>query len=135
MDFIGNDNSDRIIEINEEINTYQTVVDMLASLLHMHQLSVKYDDALIKNSKCNDNKADTIISTVQRDIKCMMINELERIIKMYDKRLEREKEYLKNALDHTNKKQKLNHMCSIGLCKCSCELFDQYIQTNETNTQ
>lgn len=121
MNLTNKYNTDRLDEIQAEMDTYNTVIVMLASLKHIYELNSKYNEAMIKNAYDSGDKVNIIISTLRRDLKLYVINEIERMKKIYEERLQQQQSYFDNA-KHPNKKQKTNHECSMGLCKCSCDV-------------
>ena len=98
-------NYERIPEIQNEIKLYEEIIKQLRCMIEKQQNEHATLETL--NYEITD-KVNYIINTLNKNIANKVIEELYKLLELYHVRLNREKAYLLDAIEHLHKKnQKL----------------------------
>ena len=104
---LNRDNSERTDEIEEQIENYKTIIDMIISLINRQELKLKFTESQIKMNYGKNDDVYISINLLKKDLTHINIDELKRVLILYNNYLLREQGYLDNALNQ-NKRFKTN---------------------------
>ena len=104
---LNRDNSERTDEIEQQIEIYKTIIDIITSLINRQELKLKFIESQIKMNYGKNDDVYISINLIKLDLTKINIDELKRCLILYNNYLLREQGYLDNALN-PNKRFKPN---------------------------